>query len=65
MAYDGEMTYEQRIAKTAGYLVKVTHTQNENYRKYLDRFAANIADEYDMDFKDVRHEIHALVNELA
>jgi hypothetical protein len=64
MAYDGEKTYEQQIVREAKYLVKVTKTHNEDYRKELHRSAEYLADKYDMDWNDVELELHALVYEL-
>lgn len=57
------MKYEQKIAKAAKNLVKVVHHFPERYRDRLDRWAENIADEFDMNVKSVRHEINMLVDE--
>lgn len=58
------MSYEEKIAKAAKNLVKVVERFPESYRDRLNRWAENIADEFDMGTKNVRHEINRLVDEL-
>jgi hypothetical protein len=60
-----EITYEQRVAVAAKILVKIFNHSLAYYWKARDRQAECIAYMFDMDLKDVRHDIHALVKELA
>lgn len=58
------MRYKVKITKAAKNLVKVVERFPERYRDRLDRWAENIADEFDMSAKSVRHDINRLVDEL-